>query len=390
MSRAAREEERPGAVGLWLAGAAGNVSATVAVGLAALRRGLIPPVGLATEHPPLDAVGLVPLDQLVLGGHELAARRPSETARCLAGADHLFDPALVQAVQEDLAAFDADVRPGVASLRPGDADGPARVAAIQQDLRAFGVRHGLRRLVVVNVTSTEPHPERPLPESLDELRAAIQRGAEIPASVLYAYAALDMGAAYVNFTPSVGSALPALEALAEQRRTVHAGRDGKTGETLVKSVLAPLFAIRQLRVLSWFGQNILGNEDGRSLKEPARRAAKTRSKGGVVPAILGYDLDSQVGIDYVRPLGDWKVAWDHILFEGFLGTRMTAQILWQGADSILAAPLVLDLVRLVDLALRRGEVGVLSHLAVFFKDPLRCAEHRLDRQFDLLLAHLRE
>src|SRR5262249_3137617 len=154
-------------------------------------------------------------------------------------------------------------------------------------------------------------------------------------------------------------------------------RDGKTGQTLVKSVLAPLFDVRRLRVLSWFGQNILGNEDGRSLTEPDRLAAKTRTKGGVVPAILGYAPEGQIGIDYVAPLGDWKVAWDHVLFEGFLGTRMTLQVLWHGADSVLAAPLVLDLVRLVDLALRRGEVGPLRHLAVFFKDPMGCTEQRL-------------
>jgi len=378
----------PERVGLWLVGAGGNVATTVAVGLGALRRGLVPPVGLATEQPPLAEAGLLPLEALVLGGHEPSARRPSETAQRLASGDRLFDPALVEAVGEDLAALDAEVRPGNGGLHASDRDGLARIAALQDDLRAFRERHGLARLVVVNVASTEPHPETPLPETLADFRAALARGLEVPASVLYAYAALDLGAGYVNFTPSLGSSLPALNALAEERRTVHAGRDGKTGETLLKSVLAPLFAIRRLRVLSWFGQNILGNEDGRSLMDPARRAAKTRSKGGVVPAILGYAPEGQVGIDYVPPLGDWKIAWDHVMFEGFLGTRMTLQILWHGADSVLAAPLVLDLVRLVDLALRRGEVGVLSHLAVFFKDPMGCAEHRLDRQFDRLLAHV--
>jgi myo-inositol-1-phosphate synthase len=375
-------------VGLWLVGAGGNVATTVAVGLSALRRGLAPPIGLATEQPPLASADLVPLDRIVLGGHELTARRPSETARRLAAGDRVFDPALLEAVREDLAGLDGQVRAGVAGLHPADRDGPSRIAAVQDDLRAFRALHDLSRLIVVNVASTEPQPERPLPEGLDDLRAALERGAEVPASVLYAYAALDLGAAFVNFTPSLGSSLPALAALAEQRGTVHAGRDGKTGETLLKSVLAPLFAIRRLKVLSWYGQNILGNEDGRSLTEPARLASKTRSKGGVVPAILGYTPDGQVGIDYVAPLGDWKVAWDHVLFEGFLGTRMTLQVLWHGADSVLAAPLILDLARLVDLALRRGEVGVLGHLAVFFKEPMGCPEQRLDRQFDLLLSHL--
>jgi myo-inositol-1-phosphate synthase len=379
---------RPGPLGLWFAGAGGNVATTVGVGLAALRRQMAPPVGLITEHPPFRELGLVALEDVHVGGHELGARRPSETARALAQGDRLFAPGLLDAVGDDLAAMDGAVRPGVEGLRPGDRDGLARVASLQDDLRAFCRRHRLARVVVVNVTSTEPQSEEPLPRSLDEFRGALEQGAAIPASALYAYAALDMGAAYVNFTPSVGSSLPALQALAAERATVHAGRDGKTGETLLKSALAPLFAIRQLRVLSWFGQNILGNEDGRSLTEPARFAAKARSKDGVVPAILGYSPDTRVGIDYVPPLGDWKVAWDHILFEGFLGTRMTLQLLWQGADSILAAPIVLDLVRLVDLALRRGEVGVLSYLALFFKDPMGSTEHSLERQFDRLLRHV--
>ena len=147
-----------------------------------------------------------------------------------------------------------------------------------------------------------------------------------------------------------------------------AGRDGKTGETLVKAALAPMFAARNLRVRSWFGQNILGNSDGRTLAEPTARASKQRSKGALLPAILGYQPDAHVGIDYVPSLGDWKVAWDHIAFDGFLGTRMSLQLSWQGADSILAAPLVIDLARLVDLALRRREAGVLPYLAAFFKD----------------------
>jgi myo-inositol-1-phosphate synthase len=383
-----REIEPAGRVGLWLAGAGGNVAASVAVGLAAVRRRLVAPIGLATEQPAFVEAGLVSFEDVILGGHELTARRPSETARRLAVEDRLFDRALVEAVDGDLLAMDAEVRRGAAGLHAGDRDGAARVAALQEDLRAFRRRHELERLVVVNVTSTEPQPQQPLPASLAGLRQAIEGGAEIPASVLYAYSALDLGAAYVNFTPSLGSAIPALDELAQARRTVHAGRDGKTGETLVKSVLAPLFAIRSLRVLSWFGQNILGNGDGRSLTEPARLASKARSKGGVVPAILGYAPESHVGIDYVEPLGDWKVAWDHVLFEGFLGARMTLQVLWHGADSLLAAPLVLDLARLVDHALRRGDVGVLSHLAVFFKDPMGCSEQRLDRQFDCLLAHV--
>jgi myo-inositol-1-phosphate synthase len=243
-------------------------------------------------------------------------------------------------------------------------------------------------VVVINVASTEPTPAAPLPDNLIALRKAINAGQTLPVSTLYAYAALDLGDAYVNFTPSPGASSAALDELATERATVHAGSDGKTGETLMKTALAPMFALRNLRVASWFGQNILGNDDGRTLQDPAARGTKVGSKRDALPAILGYPLESHVGIDYVEALGDWKVAWNHILFDGFLGTRMSMQVIWQGADSILAAPLMIDLVRFVDLARRRGERGLLPYLGFFFKRPLGSTEHRLDRQFSALCVHL--
>ena len=172
--------------------------------------------------------------------------------------------------------------------------------------------------------------------------------------------------------------------MAELRKTCHAGQDGKTGETLLKSVLAPMFAARNLEVLSWVGHNIFGNMDGQVLDDPANKAAKIQGKDQLVGHILGYDPQTLVSIEYIRSLGDWKTAWDHIHFRGFLGTPMTLQFTWQGCDSLLAAPLVLDLVRFVELSQRRGEIGVLSHLGSFFKRPLGLDEHAFTGQFALL------
>ena len=177
----------------------------------------------------------------------------------------------------------------------------------------------------------------------------------------------------------------AIQDLAVQRKTCHAGQDGKTGETLLKSVLAPMFAARHLEVLSWVGHNIFGNLDGLVLDDPANKAAKIKSKDQLVASILGYDPQTLVSIEYIRSLGDWKTAWDHIHFRGFLGTPMTLQFIWQGCDSLLAAPLVLDLIRFVEFSNRCGEVGVLSHLANFFKSPLGVKDHDFSRQFSLLL-----
>jgi myo-inositol-1-phosphate synthase len=145
-----------------------------------------------------------------------------------------------------------------------------------------------------------------------------------------------------------------------------------------------MFARRNLHVHSWVGHNILGNRDGLVLNDPDNKASKVKSKDALLAELLGYKPQSIVSIEYVESLDDWKTAWDHIHYEGFLGTKMVFQFTWQGCDSILAAPLVIDLVRLTALAQRRSEVGILPHLASFFKNPLGSNEHDFGKQFALL------
>jgi myo-inositol-1-phosphate synthase len=196
---------------------------------------------------------------------------------------------------------------------------------------------------------------------------------------------LELGCPYINFTPSLGSTLPAVSELAMERGTCHAGQDGKTGETLVKSVLAPMFAHRNLEVMSWVGHNIFGNLDGKVLNDPLNKMSKLATKDQSLPQILGYAPQTLVSIEYIESLGDWKTAWDHIHFRGFLGTPMVMQFLWQGCDSLLAAPLVLDLIRFTEGAYRRGDLGVLEFLASFFKSPMGVAEGGFEQQFQMLL-----
>jgi myo-inositol-1-phosphate synthase len=166
------------------------------------------------------------------------------------------------------------------------------------------------------------------------------------------------------------------------------GDDGKTGETLVKSALAPMFASRNLQILSWEGFNILGNMDGKVLNDPQNCESKLKTKDQVLGNILGYTPHSRVHIDYVPSLGDQKTAWDFIHFEGFLGARMSMQFTWQGYDSFLAAPLVLDLARLALLAGQRSEAGLMPQLASFFKVPQGTDEFRHSGQFQMLLNYL--
>jgi myo-inositol-1-phosphate synthase len=371
-------------IGAWFIGARGSVATTATVGALARRAGLVPPTGCVADLPDVAVARPPGIGELVTGGHEIAAGSLAKRAEELA-AQGVFSPELARCLAAELDAADRRIAPGVTP-----ADGTQRAAAdrVARDLTAFRDRHGLERVVVVDVASTEPPvPVTPELTRLDLLERALDAGeAPLPPSSLYAYAALRAGCPVVAFTPSPGPRLPALAELAERAGLPWAGSDGKTGETLLKSALAPVFATRALAVRSWSSVNLLGGGDGRTLADPAAAASKTRSKGEALRNILGHPVDGPLHIDYVPDLGDWKTAWDHISFEGFLGTRMSLQFTWHGCDSALAAPLVLDLVRLTARAARAGLDGPLDALGFFFKDPVGDGPHDLAGQWEALTA----
>jgi len=370
------------------------------VGARAIARGLAGRTGLVTELKELRELPLCPIEDLVFGGHELSGRPLAEAAREFGRRAGIFTDRLLDALAEDLERVQAEIRPGHTDRPVRSIDGRRRsdespregIEAIQRDLREFQERNGLRDVVVVNVATTEALPgEHPEWSSLTGLSAALDAGRSgaFPSSLLYAYAAIDAGYPYVNFTPSAGSSSPALDELARARGTVHTGRDGKTGETLVKTTLAPLFAYRNLKVHAWEGYNMLGNADGEALRDPEKRLSKCTTKDRSLHAILkDQSGHSSVHIDFVPSLDDWKVAYDYIHFEGFLGARMAMQFTWQGCDSALAAPLVLDLARLAALSHARGESGALEHTACFFKDPFGVDVHGFTDQFELLRSYV--
>lgn len=365
---------RPPRTGVWLVGARGSVATTVVAGCAAVNAGLRPPTGLVTEAPAFAGRGLPALPALssfVFGGHDTTDCPLPKRAEQLA-AGGVLPTGLPAAVAAELAAADAEIRPG--GPLPGDTrDEDALIAAFAADLQDFVTRLGLERAVVVNVASTEPAPTGPA----------------LPPSSLYAAAALRAGCPYVNFTPSTGLHHPALAPLAAASGLPYAGRDGKTGQTLLRSVLGPMFAQRALDVRAWSGTNLLGGGDGASLADPDAAAAKNAGKERVLADTLGTTPEGEVHIDDVPALGDWKTAWDHVAFDGFLGTRMVLQTIWQGCDSALAAPLVLDLARLVARAHETGLRGPLAELAFFFKDPVGDAPSALGEQYAELVRFAR-
>ncbi|MEX1024482.1 MAG: inositol-3-phosphate synthase [Planctomycetota bacterium] len=375
-------------LGVWLVGARGAISTCAFYGLEGLSQGLIEPIGLATTKAPLDDLPFASFDSIVLGGHEISARGLSASAAELVR-HRVLRAELIAATSAEAAAYDARVRPGIldgpdvglADLLPESARRGAlapreQLAVLGEDLDEFRRREEVDRLVVVYLASTEAWREpAPFWNDLAAFDEALDAGQAVPASSLYAYAAFQAGAAFVNFTPNVGASLPAVAEFAYERGLPHCGNDGKTGETLLKTTLAPMFAARALRVHAWQGYNMLGNRDGEVLSDPARAVQKKKNKDEVLRELLGTEVHSHVGIDYVPSLHDWKTAMDYVHFEGFLGAMMSLQFTWTGSDSALAAPLVLDLVRLADLALARGEAGSMKQTACFFKSPLSGGTH---------------
>ena len=369
-------------VGVWLFGARGSVATTTIAGAAALAHGA-PPAGVVTELPDFAGAGLVPLDHLVFGGHDVIETPLAKQVERLAaggvlpvGLDALIGAELAEAERNLVVLPAADTQYEL-------------VRRIAEDLKAFRLRNDLDQVVAINVASTEaPYGDHPAHAELGLLRTALAGEDVLPPSSLNALAAFEAGAAYVDFTPSTSIRPAAVRQWAVEKGLPYGGQDAKTGETLVKSVLAPMFTARALSVQAWSGTNLLGGGDGATLADPQAAESKSISKERGLAEQLG-DVAGQVHIDYVEPMGDWKTAWDHVMFSGFLGVRMTLQFTWQGCDSALAAPLVLDLARLSALALEREHVGSMPFLGFYFKDPVDCTEHSLTRQYDELVRWVR-
>ena len=281
-------------IGVWLIGAKGGVASTAILGLAALKGGLIESVGLVSQLPQFGNLGLIGLDRLIVGGHDIRRAPLLDGVTRMAGESRTALAALVEQCRSELEQIDRRIRPGtilgvgetIAALADDDVP-PGKlpreaIARLGRDMAEFARRDGLAHVVVVNVASTEPAVDASgLPTNWAELERLLDGGGQglLPASSLYAIAALEAGHSYINFTPSLGSSPAAIDELARLRGTRHYGCDGKTGETLMKSVLAPMFAQRNLQVMSWVGHNIFGNMDGRVLDDPANKQAKADKQG---------------------------------------------------------------------------------------------------------------
>jgi myo-inositol-1-phosphate synthase len=369
-----------GKTGIWLIGARGSVATTATAGLAAITAGLANATGCVTEQEHFDGVGLPNFSDFVVGGHDISDVCMAKRAEALVESG-MLPLYLLESVRSQLVEADQRVRPGYNPAQKSESQ--AEVARrLAKDILDFKHSNRLERVIVLDVASTEA-PVQPIAEFTDAhlLLTALEDPARsvLPPSSVSAYAAALAGSPYVCFTPSTAFNVPALRELAARHHIPTAGQDGKTGQTWLRSVLAPAFAARGLRVLSWAGTNLLGGGDGATLADPEAVAGKLQSKNRGLQELTGGAV-TPLHIDNVQDLGETKVAWDHINVEGFLGSRLTLQTTWSAYDSMLAAPMVLDLSRLMALAHAAGEEGHVGALGFFFKDPWGSDEHSFANQ----------
>ena len=390
-----------GKLGVLLVGL-GAVSSTFIAGVEHIRRGTGQPIGsisqMATirlgkrpdKRTPLirDFVPLAGLDRLVFGAWDAIpdnAYDASVKSGVLDRYEELEPVAdFLKSVEPMPAVFDTEyVKRIDGSNTRTSASKFAAVESLREDIRRFKAENGCDRLVMVWCASTEKFiEETEIHRDLESFMGGLYDGDEnIAPSMVYAYAALLEGVPFINGAPNLTADIPALEKLAADEGVPICGKDFKTGQTLVKTVIGPMLKARMLGMDGWFSTNILGNRDGEVLDEPQNFKTKEESKLGVLEYILQpevypelySDAYHKVRINYYPPRGDNKEGWDNIDLFGWLGRRMQLKVNFLCSDSILAAPLVLDLVLFMDLAQRAGMGGVQEWLSFYFKSPQHAA-----------------
>ena len=389
-----------GKLGVLLVGM-GAVSTTTIAGVLAVRRGLAPPIGALTQmgtirlgkrtegRSPLikDFVPLASLDDVVFGAWDIFDENAYDAAKTAGVIESdLLDqikPEL-EAIKPMSAVFD---RRYVKRLDgPNVKKGRTKKDLADQlidDMRAFKKANNCDRLVMVWCGSTEVFlTESPAHATLSAFEKALEANDDsIPSSMIYAYAAIKEGLPYANAAPNLSADVPALIELAANTGSPLAGKDLKTGQTLIKTIIAPGLKARLLGVEGWYSTNILGNRDGEVLDDPESFKTKEESKKSVLDYILQpnlypelyKDLCHVVRINYYPPRGDNKEGWDNIDIFGWLNYKMQLKVNFLCRDSILAAPIVLDVALFLDLARRAGMEGIQEWLSFYFKSPMHAA-----------------
>jgi myo-inositol-1-phosphate synthase len=400
----------------------GAVATTLIAGVEAIKKGLSQPVGSLTQIGNIrlgkgsetryslirDFVPLSSVEDLVFGGWDIYADNVYEAAV----EAKVLEPSLLQAVRPALeklipmkAVFDPSYVKNLDGQHVKTAKTKFELALeVMKDIENFRQINRCSRLVIVWCGSTEKYLEpSEIHQSLESFEQALEdNDPRIAPSMIYAYAALKLGVPFANGAPNLTVDIPALIQLARETNTPIAGKDFKTGQTLMKTILAPGLQARALGVRGWFSTNILGNRDGLVLDDPDNFKTKEVSKLSVLEDILQPDMNPElygelyhkIRINYYPPHGDNKESWDNIDIFGWLGYSMQIKINFLCRDSILAAPIVLDLALFMDLAKRANRSGIQEWLSFYFKSPLTTPgvrpEHDIFKQLAKLQHSLRQ
>ncbi len=367
-------------LGVCIVGLHGAVATTVIAGVHLMIKGLAPRYGMVTEKTSAamadsiaDWLDFAPLDSLVFGGWDLRFGNVYEGA-----VQHKVLPVeQLRPIKEQLEQTIG--WPAVIAKNGKAPEGNfvmadnirEQIDIIKKNITEFKEKNGLTDVVMVNLASTEKYlAETPAHKTLALFEEALAKNDKcITPAMRYFFAANELGVPYVNFTPSLTN-VPALAEHADKTKNPYAGMDGKTGQTLVKTAIAAMFRVRRLHIDGWYSTNILGNNDGLVLADPEANKTKVLSKQSVLDSIVGYPVENhQVHIHYYKPRGDSKEAWDNIDLIGFAGVPMQMKVDFLCQDSALAAPIVLDLVRLIHIAKVNGEKGIQRQLSLYFKSP---------------------
>ncbi len=371
--------------GVLIVGLAGMTASTTAFGLVAIASGLVPPVFGVTSGSDFGERPLSNLEGWAVGGWDHDLRPLSDVVR-----DYRLLPSdLVAKVTESLTSISAHPAvTGPLDAKPREGVEPCGVVAslnegalrVQDDIDQFRNRQNCDQVIVVYLGSPPRFAELNLgqdPSSYEHDFAGIH---------CYLLGAIKAGAHFVDFTPTDALEHNVFLEMARQGGVQLAGRDGSTGQTMLKLHIGELLRRRSLRLRAWYSTNILGNNDGRVLSMPEHRVVKIHDKTAGLAQVLGYDdFDHVVDISFVSFHGDAKESWDVVECEGWLGSPLSLRMNWRGCDSLLAAPMVLDICRLIDQGSRCGRVGLQKGLGFFFKNPIGCSDIRPSVLYERLL-----
>jgi len=381
-------------IGLMLIGVSGANASALIVGLDLYKKSKIKKesinLGMLTEQEQFDHLDLIPPENIEISGWDIKPSSPLETCKEYKIFSNpeilnfLTDIKPIQAKEAIILETDYVFNEGNFTNKVDNYLN--LIEQIRTDIKSFKNKYNLDNVIVLNISS--PHKNIEIEEWHNDLKIFKQNLAEnhpkITSGMLYCLASIYENSPFIDFTPSATLIPNAIIEEAINYNVPIAGRDGSTGQTLIKSVMGPMFNMRNFHVDGWYSTNVLGNQDGYVLSKDSYNESKIHDKRQGLKKILGYDFEHIIDIKYFPPKGDSKEAWDLIEFRGWLDESMSLRINWIGKDSILAAPLILDLTRLMDFSTIIGSGGLQPHLGIFFKNPLGTKERNYFILYDNL------